>query len=49
MRLDGLIFFFISPPPKFFYGLIEENMMLDDMGTRKLLADILYDRPVRTD
>ncbi len=44
MRLDDLIFFFISPPPKIFYDLIKDFMMLDGVGTTKLLAAILYDK-----
>jgi hypothetical protein len=46
MRPDDLIFFFISPPPKIFYDLIKDFMMLDSVGTTKLLAATLYDRPV---
>ncbi|MHC4790955.1 MAG: hypothetical protein ACYS8Y_05905 [Planctomycetota bacterium] len=36
--------FFISPPPKIFYGLIKDFMMLDSVGTTELLAATLYDK-----
>jgi hypothetical protein len=38
--------FFISPPPKIFYDLIKDVMMLDSVGTTKLLAATLYDKSV---
>jgi hypothetical protein len=46
MRPDDLIFFFISPPPKIFYDLIKDFMMLDSVGTTELLAATLYDKSV---
>ena len=44
MRPDGMIFFSSALPPKIFYDLIKDFMMLDSVGTTELLAATLYDK-----
>jgi hypothetical protein len=46
MRPDDMIFFSSALLRRYFYGLMKDFMMLDSVGTTKLLAATLYDRSV---